>query len=77
MIWLEAATAVLVDQIVTGNMILNYGTWSAIVYGGVYGADYTTVQGNVFRSVAGASGITRAGAGRWGSHTSIANNIGP
>jgi hypothetical protein len=76
-IWLEATKAVLVDQVVTGNLIRNYGTGSAIVYGGVHGVDYATVRDNIFRSAAGASGITRAGAGMWGSHTSIADNIGP
>jgi hypothetical protein len=76
-IWLQADGAVLVDQAVIRNKFLNYGTGSAIIFGGAYGVDYATVRENIFRAAPGASGITRTGPGNWGPHTSIADNAGP
>jgi hypothetical protein len=82
-VWLatdNAATPVtLAGQVITGNQFLNYGAYSAILYGQSSGhpgvVDYAIFTNNVFRG--GKSGITAQGGATLGPHTVRVNNVGP
>ena len=82
-VWLATDNAAipvtLTGQVITGNQFLNYGAYSAILYGQSSGrpgvVDYAIFTNNVFRG--GKSGITAQGGATLGPHTVRVNNVGP
>jgi Right handed beta helix region/Pectate lyase superfamily protein len=82
-VWLatdNAATPVtLMGQVITGNQFLNYGAYSAILYGQTSGhpgvVDYAILANNLFRG--GKAGITAQGGAILGPHAVRVNNVGP